>query len=627
MRTFWNRYVRLLFAGAMVSAGSADLSADDCAEESGRAVIHSGPPMTYRKQRSYFYLPSVGCGDGATPFQQTHPGVLGDPSSTLPVPPMTNGQSQQSIGPAQSDTENGSPGSASGRTEIGNTVDGGDQGGSLPLEGGLTDEMRQASRPSPRATPDATGLFANQTDGFIGDFFGGGAASETMQAPSYGNQFFIDGATGQLVAIDGGGLIAGASNFQAAGGGPLVPGAGGNIGGLTLHQDDGTGTTIPVPNRDFTAIAKIDPVTGVQETGTFVDSNGITQLNAPVYTIANNLTPTLAANATRVNIGSSKYSEGSSPIPRDRIFFNYNYFDNTNLGAGGVNVSRFTPGFEKTFNDGYSSFQVRAPFASTLSNNFILDGATNTSDVIFGDVQLMMKTVLWNDSSNLFSAGLQVTLPTAEDQRFYSSDPLSGASAEFARINTQSVHLMPFIGSFHTDGDRYWMQSMLQLDFDANGNPIYFNAAPFNFPGATAINTPVERAGVWNEATYLYADISVGYQVYKNLAGGPMGLTTVSPMLELHYNRSLTDSDTVVAQNNGVTILEFGQQGVDVEVINLTIGTSWNWRGGENFMIGYVTPIAGGSDKEFDGELRAGFTKYLGRSRQDDITTTRGQLR
>jgi hypothetical protein len=33
----------------------------------------------------------------------------------------------------------------------------------------LTDEMRQASSPSPRATQGPTGCFANQTDGYIGD--------------------------------------------------------------------------------------------------------------------------------------------------------------------------------------------------------------------------------------------------------------------------------------------------------------------------------------------------------------------------------------------------------------------------------------------------------------------------
>lgn len=609
MRLVWKRYLRLLFACTIMSRFSGDLSAEDCSSEppARQIVIRKSPTQSYKKQRSFFYLPSVGCGDGSTPFQATQPGSIVDPLSVSPVPPVT---------PDKMDSQ--SPGDALNQSSEANPP----QGNAIANSGqsdALADQMNQASRSSPQATPGPLGNFAGQSDGFLGDFFGGGAASQASFSPSFCNPFFIDGATGQLVTVDGGGLINGVSNFQAAGGGPLVPGTGGNISDLTLHKDNGTGTTIPQPGT-FTAIA-----TGT--TGTFVDSNGITQVNAPIYTVANNLSAVLPSNATRVNIGSSKYSEGSSPIPRDRVFFNYNYFDNTNLGAGGVNVSRFTPGFEKTFNDGYSSFQIRAPFASTLSNNFILDGTTNTTDVIFGDVQMMLKSVLWNDQSNLYSAGLQWTLPTAEDQNFYSSNPMTGTMAEFARINTRSVHLMPFVGSFHTDGDRFWMQTMLQLDFDSNGNPVYLNPASLKFPGATTLTAPAQQIGVWNEATYLYADMSVGYQVYKNLAGGPTGLTTVSPMLELHYNRSISNSDSVVAQNNGVTLAEFGRQGINVEVVNLTMGTSWNWRAGQNFMIGYVTPISGGSDKEFDGELRAAFTQYFGRRTQDDITTTRRWLR
>ena len=121
--------------------------------------------------------------------------------------------------------------------------------------------------------------------------------------------------------------------------------------------------------------------------------------------------------------------------------------------------------------------------------------------------------------------------------------------------------------------------------------------------------------------------MSLGDQVYRKLAGGPAGLPTSSPMFELHYNRSITNTDSVVASNNGVTLARLGQRGVDVEVINVTIGSSWNWKDGSNVMIGYATPIAGGSDKEFDGELRAMYTKYLGRNNQDDITSSRRRYR
>ena len=350
---------------------------------------------------------------------------------------------------------------------------------------------------------------------------------------------------------------------------------------------------------------------------------------APIYQMRNNISSITPGNATRVNIGAVKFSEGQSAIPRDRIFMHYNYFDNTNLGAGGVNVSRFTPGFEKTFNDGNSSIQMRFPFASTLDNDFMTNGITNTSSVLFGDIQMVLKTVLMQRKNTLISTGLQWTLPTADDLTFNATQGGTGVVSEFARVHTDSVHILPYISSLYTRGDRFWVQSYLQLDFDANGNPVTLNESPFKVQGAAVLpNAPgASQIGVWNEATYLYADMSFGYQVYRNLAGGPTGLTTFSPMLELHYNRSITDSDSVSKVSKGITVAEFGRPGVNVEVVNLTIGTTFNWRDGSNVMLGYVTPISGGSDKEFDGELRVMLTKRFGGNNQDDITAARNRRR
>lgn len=56
--------------------------------------------------------------------------------------------------------------------------------------------------------------------------------------------------------------------------------------------------------------------------------------------------------APGAQIGRLKLTENTSPIPQDRVFVNYSYFDDTPLFPGGVNVNRVAPGFEKTFLDG-----------------------------------------------------------------------------------------------------------------------------------------------------------------------------------------------------------------------------------------------------------------------------------
>ena len=105
---------------------------------------------------------------------------------------------------------------------------------------------------------------------------------------------------------------------------------------------------------------------------------------------------------------------GGSPVTRDRAFFHYDYFDNVALGSG-VNVSRFTPGFEKLIFDDLTSFELRAPFATTLDSDININGSTSTSEVEFGDITLALKRVLAQGNDWVISAGLQFSLPSADD--------------------------------------------------------------------------------------------------------------------------------------------------------------------------------------------------------------------
>src|SRR5690606_37245864 len=76
-------------------------------------------------------------------------------------------------------------------------------------------------------------------------------------------------------------------------------------------------------------------------------------------------------------VGRQKISDNSSPIPRSRIFVNYDFFNATPLTSGEVDVSRVTPGFELAFFDDNLSIEVRAPFASTLDSDMDFFGRTS----------------------------------------------------------------------------------------------------------------------------------------------------------------------------------------------------------------------------------------------------------
>lgn len=290
-------------------------------------------------------------------------------------------------------------------------------------------------------------------------------------------------------------------------------------------------------------------------------------------------------------VGRMKIAENSSPMPRDRIFFNYSYFDNVPLAPQGVNVHRFAPGFEKTFFDQLTSIDVRFPMAATLDSDLRVSGLTNTGEMEFGNVLVTFKALLASTDSWGVSAGLGVALPTADDVRV-----LGTGDQELVRIENQSVHLMPFVGGLYAPNDRFFAQGFLQVDVDANGNPVLVDPT----------NTGLTTIGRANDVTFLYADLGFGYWMYRSSCPH-CRLTGFAPMLELHYNRSLESTDVV--SGGGFQVGNFAD---NIEIMNVLIGGIWEFGSNKTVTAGYTTPIVGGSDRQFDGELRIILNWHLG---------------
>ena len=237
------------------------------------------------------------------------------------------------------------------------------------------------------------------------------------------------------------------------------------------------------------------------------------------------------------------------------------------------------------------SVEVRAPFASTLDNTIFTDGATNTSSTQFGNLTTYLKGLLYSDGTVAFSAGLGVAVPTASDVRVRTV-----GGPDLVRIKNESVHLMPFIGTLWTPNDRLFMQSFTQLDFDTNGNPVSVT----DFNGGL---TPIGRA---NDVTYLYQSISAGYWTYRDPNSDGI-VTGIAPMAELHYIRSLSNTDVVAG--NGFQIGNFQD---NFSLLNATLGVNVLLKDSASLTLGYSTPLGGGADQQFDGEFRAMLNWYFG---------------
>lgn len=276
--------------------------------------------------------------------------------------------------------------------------------------------------------------------------------------------------------------------------------------------------------------------------------------------------------------GRVKVANGNSPIPRDRLYFHYGMFSGTTF-APGTDIDQFLPGFEKTFCDGKYSVEMRFPFAATLDSNFIT-GGLGGHDIEFGNLAIYLKALLHASERLAVSAGLGVTEPTADAVSIVMAN-----NTPVLRIENESVHLQPFLAALYTPSDRFFAQGFLQLDFDANGN----QTSVYN-------GTRLTPVGVLNDAAYLFADLGVGYWLHQS---NTSRLTGIAPTLEVHYNASLQEADTITAG-----ALQVGNFGDAVDALNVTLGATFEFGETTNLAVGYVAPVGGNADQQLDGGFR-----------------------
>jgi hypothetical protein len=452
-----------------------------------------------------------------------------------------------------------------------------------------------AEPPSPQTAPDSTAAGAQPPPGalasslgitagalgvpnMIGDFFGGGSSvsilSNTIPVSISADGFIVQGLPGDagasLVFETGGDT--GPDDFFSVGTGTDTTGDG-NADSFAISEPvpPSNAPTSPGPGFTFRGGTAVNP------TGTF--QNGDTWRVS--YAYAEQMVVVLPNPSTGgVVVGRMKIAENTSPIPRNRIFLNYSYFDNVPLSRGGVAINRFSPGFETTMFNEQMSFELRTPFAATLDNNLLADGLGDLHSTEFGNVFAAWKMLLARTESTALSVGISFALPTADDIRVGLSN-----GTPLVDVENRSVHVMPFVGWLMTTPSRYFTQGFLQIDADANGNSVDVN---LNGRG-------LERLGTVQDPTLLYLDLGFG-RIYDTNA---RRITYLAPTVELHYNRSLQSTDVLVAEG-----FRIGEAKQDIQVLNAVAAVTVGLGRWSTMSLGYSTPIGNGADQMFDGEMR-----------------------
>ena len=288
--------------------------------------------------------------------------------------------------------------------------------------------------------------------------------------------------------------------------------------------------------------------------------------------------------------GRNRVSTDASPLPRDRFIFNYDFVSNTNLYTSTPTMNRLVFGFEKTFFDGIASVEFRVPFASTVSSTSHSDGVFGSGNGEFGNLFLVLKSLLYTDNTCVFSGGLGLSLPTADDVRLQFGGP------DVLKIRNEAVILTPFIAGLWTPTDRLFSQTWLGFSFDTNGNP-----AQTDLDGAG-----LKTKGRLYDPSTVQVDWQLGFWlVHPATSTGT--LRGLAPFVELHYNQELQPQNVVT---DGIFTIAsgFGQ----LSEFNASTGFAAQLGENVNLMLGATFPLTGAEDRFIDWQVGLRLNYFFG---------------
>jgi hypothetical protein len=304
------------------------------------------------------------------------------------------------------------------------------------------------------------------------------------------------------------------------------------------------------------------------------------------------------------NITNPSVADNESPLPRDRISFRFNYFDDAQQVTGfapavfnsqGVgtsfsqtrsfSVERYTFSFEKTFLNQWGSVELRVPFSTGLSSNLNLSAGditgppttdqafnvTSTPDRTLGsegtqfeNMTLILKGLLYRRNALAVSAGLALGIPTGDDTNVrivdYSGSTTAGQATvqreRVIRIDNEAWSLSPFVAALYTPTNRFFTQGFLQFDLPLNTNTINYSdrlTRGTGFPIADlaalgllsfpSLDQPFSARSGISEQPLMQVDWGVGYWLLRD--SSRTWITGIAPSLELHYTTTLKNASVV----------------------------------------------------------------------------------
>jgi len=280
-------------------------------------------------------------------------------------------------------------------------------------------------------------------------------------------------------------------------------------------------------------------------------------------------------------LGSQRLADNDCTLPTDRVFCDYSYFHDAELAVP-MDANRFVPGFEKTFLGGRMSVEMRFPLGILESNDIVADNPVFGTTGQFGDMQVIVKTILHQEDFWTLGMGMGISVPTAPDINIGLAN-----GTQLMKIANTSTHLLPYVALLVNPGDDWFAQAFVQVDVAANGDAVSASLiGNGNGNGLTSL-------GDFYDQTLLFADATVGRWLYRDPSRRFSGFAAV---LEAHYTGGLNAPSTL--QTGGFSVAYTTPR---YNVLDLTVGAHAVF-GNTTVTAGFATPVT--DDRGFDGELR-----------------------
>lgn len=419
-----------------------------------------------------------------------------------------------------------------------------------------------------------------------------------------------------------------------------------NTSARTAQRNDRSGGS----RRNSSGLSNTPFMIGDTGAGTCFAFNGllVAELSHPTLT------------CSRLNI-----SENNTPLPTDRVYFSYRHFHNaSNLKfyqfEESFDVNRFTFGGERTFCDGMMSVEMRLPLEQRLSSNrFSYDVSDPRLDLDpnafgngfdpfggglsaeLGNISLMFKALLYESNSCAISAGVGLTLPTAQDVEYLVTTDNrlifpNGTQADSSILldvfgSNETVYISPYLAWLSKQpNSRFFHQGFLQVEVAANPSSIAVagdgltnfldDADPNVVTGTFDWFTPFPsgRTDLFAQ-TLMRLNLGFGYTMIDDPRNTLLNRLTA--MLEFHYTSTLQDakiSTIPISVNssgtsgvNPIQTIEFGNLLNRVDIVNMVSGLSANCG---NWVVtnGFTVPISlseedGPFDFEYNLQLQRPF--------------------